>query len=107
MLIAVKNTLVASPVRDLDTDYEITWIRIEDANNKPLFIGSFYRIPSVQMTQRLLTSFMNQCRNLPVKMLHTLPNIILNGDFNTPDIVWNNSLVRSNSNYSVALNNQC
>ena len=39
VLIAVKNTFVASPVTNLDTDCEITWSRIELANNKPLFIG--------------------------------------------------------------------
>ena len=46
VLIAVKNTFVASPVTNLDTDCEITWSRIELANNKPLFIGSFHRSPS-------------------------------------------------------------
>ena len=29
VLIAVKNTFVASPVMDLDTDCEVTWSRIE------------------------------------------------------------------------------
>ena len=46
VLIAVNNTFIASPVTNLDTDCEITWSRIELANNKPLLIGSFYRSPS-------------------------------------------------------------
>ena len=41
VLIAVKNTFIASPVADLDTDCAITWSCIKMANSKPLFIGSF------------------------------------------------------------------
>ena len=46
VLIAVKNTLVASPLSNLETDCELVLARIEIYNNKPLFIGSFYRSPS-------------------------------------------------------------
>ena len=46
VLIAVKNTLVASPLKHLETDCEIVWARIEISNSKPLFIGSVYRTPS-------------------------------------------------------------
>jgi hypothetical protein len=34
-----------------------------------------------------------------------LTNIILTGDFNVPDINWDNMSIRNNSNYSLQLNN--
>jgi hypothetical protein len=37
VLIAVKNTILASPVNDLDTGCEIVWARIEIANQKRLY----------------------------------------------------------------------
>jgi hypothetical protein len=37
VLIAVKNTILASPVNDLDTGCEIVWARIEIANKKPVY----------------------------------------------------------------------
>ena len=39
VLIAVKDTIVALSVIDLDSESEIMWIQIEIAKSKPLFIG--------------------------------------------------------------------
>ena len=103
VLIAVKNTFVASPVMDFDTDCEVTWSRIKLANNKPLFIGSFYRTLSIDdpvVFNKVHESVSRlTCRGA------SLPNIILNGDFNIPDINWENSSISSNPNYSTILNN--
>ncbi|MEW8547660.1 MAG: reverse transcriptase family protein [Candidatus Thiodiazotropha sp.] len=103
VLIAVKNTLVASPVSDLDTDCEVTWIRVELSNSKPLFIGSFYRTPSSDDPE-VINKLHESVSKLTCKDT-ALPNIILNGDFNTPDIIWENSSIRTNPNYSMSLNN--
>ena len=94
VLIAVKNTFVASPVTDLDTDCEITWSRIELANNKPLFIGSFYRSSSSDDPE-VINKLHESVSKLTCKDA-SLPNIILNGDFNTPDINWDKSSIRPN-----------
>lgn len=34
-----------------------------------------------------------------------LPNFIINGNFNTPDIIWEDLTVNNNPNYSMQLNN--
>ncbi|KAL3877259.1 hypothetical protein ACJMK2_034992 [Sinanodonta woodiana] len=36
VLIAVRNTLLASPINDLNTNCEIAWIRVEVKGRKPL-----------------------------------------------------------------------
>ena len=103
VLIAVKNTLVASPMKDLETDCELVRAHIEIYNSKPLFLGSFYRTPSKddpEVNNQLHESISKlTCKDT------VLPSIILNGDFNTPDISWENSSVRPNPNYSMQLNN--
>ena len=103
VLIAVKNTLVASPVNDLETDCELVWARIELYNSKPLFIGSFYRTPSKDDPE-LINQLHESVSKITCKDT-ALPNIILNGDFNTQDIIWENAYVRPNNNYSMQLNN--
>ena len=103
VLIAVKNTLVASPLTDLETDCELVWARIEIYNSKPLYVGSFYRTPSKDDPEVI-----NQLHESVSKLTcrdTALPNIILNGDFNTPDILWENASIRPNNNYSIQLNN--
>jgi hypothetical protein len=42
---------------------------------------------------------------LTCKKDDVLPNIIINGDFNTPDIIWEDLTVNNNPNYSMLLNN--
>ena len=75
----------------------------ELANNKPLFFGSFYRPPSSDDPE-VINKLHESVSKLTCKD-SSLPNIILNGDFNTPHINWENSSIRSNPNYSMHLNN--
>ena len=56
------------------------------------------------MTQKVINQLHESVPKLTRKDTALL-NIILNGDFNTPDIIWENASVRSNNNYSIQLNN--
>jgi exonuclease III len=82
VLIAVKNTILASPVNDLDTGCEIVWARIEIANQKRLYIGSFYRTPSKDDPE-IINQLHESVSKLTCKKDDVLPNVIINGDFNT------------------------
>ena len=103
VLIAVEKTLVASPVNNLETDCDLVWARIELDNSKPLFIGSFCRTPSKD-DQEVINQLLESVSKLTCKNT-ALPNIIFNGEFNTPDISWENASVRPNNNCSMQINN--
>ena len=79
------------------------WIKLEINKSKPLYIGSFYRTPSTEdpdVINKLHESILKlTCKDT------VLPNIILTGDFNVPDINWGNMSIRNNPNYSLQLNN--
>ena len=67
----------------------------------PLFVGSFYRTPSEddpEVNNRLHDSVFKLTSKDTA-----LPNTILNGDFNTPDINWENLSMRPNPNNSTTL----
>jgi exonuclease III len=104
VLIAVKNTILASPVNDLDTGCEIVWARIEIANKKPLYIGSFYRTPSKDDPE-IINQLHESVSKLTCKKDGVLLNVIINGDVNTPNIIWEDLTVNNNPNYSIQLNN--
>ena len=74
------------------------------ANKKPLYIGSFYRTPSKDDTE-IIKQLHESVSKLTCKKDDVLPNIIINGDFNTPDIIWEDLTVNNNPNYSMQLNN--
>jgi hypothetical protein len=84
-VLLVGDTILASPVNDLDTGCEIVWARIEIANKKPLYIGSIYRTPSKDDPE-IINQLHESVSKLTCKKDDVLPNIIINGDFNTPDI---------------------
>ena len=104
VLIAVKNTILASPVNDLDIGCEIVWARIEIANKNPLYIGSFYRTPSKDDPE-IINQLHESVSKLTCKKDGVLLNVIINGDVNTPDIIWEDLTVNNNPNYSIQLNN--
>ena len=68
-----------------------------------LFVDSFYRTPSKddpEVNNRLHYSVFKL-----ISKDTALPNIMLNGDFNTRDINWENLSVCPNPNYSTTLKN--
>ena len=96
---AVSNKYIASSMLELDENCELLWISLQCQGVIPLYICTFYRPPksNLEVLEALGKSLekLNQHR--------TLPNILLAGDFNLPDILWENSSLRSNLVYSSGL----
>ena len=72
VLTAVSNKLIATHESNLDSNCEVVWMKVNVIGNKPLYIESIYRVPN--------------CTIKPTAK--SLPNIVLTGDFNLPDLVW-------------------
>jgi hypothetical protein len=101
VLITLRSDLIATPLKELDASCEVVWIKFN--KSKPLYIGSFYRTPSKDDPD-VINKLHESILKLTCK--HTvLPNIILTGDVNVPDIIWDNMSIRNNPNYSLQLNN--
>ncbi|XP_072014916.1 uncharacterized protein [Amphiura filiformis] len=100
VFVAISDKHVASTEYFLDTDCEIVWCKISIVGSKPLFIASFYR-PTNESTDALMA--LNQSlRLLPNN--GALPNVILGGDINLPDIDWDNYTVKPNPQYGHRVN---
>ena len=83
ILIAVKDTILALLVTDLDSECEIVWIRVEIAKGKPLFVGLLLQRT---LKRRPMAEVLNNLHESVSKLTSSdtvLPNMILNGDFNT------------------------
>ena len=68
----------------LQTDCESICVKIIFAGKQPLYVGSMYR-PTDEDT-KALEELDKALKKLTSR--NSLPNIILTGDFNTPDINW-------------------
>ena len=99
-MIAVKGSI--SSVEQLSpADCEITWTKISLPGGDILF-GSFYRPPKSPIDQlEQLELSMNNLKQL--NGLHG-KHVILGGDFNLPDINWQDGSLRANQQYSTAIN---
>ncbi|PFX15492.1 putative RNA-directed DNA polymerase from transposon BS [Stylophora pistillata] len=89
VFIAVHNSIIATRQAKFDCQAEALWIKIEMANQKPLYIASFYPPPGsdVQPLHAL---------NHSLDCLHgdgSFPRIIIAGDMNVPDIDWQASVL--------------
>ena len=90
---------MASEVTELNSNCEAIWAKLEIYNNKPPYICSFYRPPSgdVEDLNELDLSIQKITRAT------NIPNLVIVGDFNLPDINWDNTSVRTPSNYPQCL----
>jgi len=81
--VATNISLVATPEVELNSDCDLIWARIQIWREQPLYIGSFYRQPTHddQNPLQALDSSLFKLTNR-----QSLPNIILAGNFNLPDI---------------------
>lgn len=89
MLIVVKNTIVAS---NRDPNCEIVWIRKERANNKLCILDHSMELSTPPKDEpEVINMTSNIVHESVAKLISkdtALPNSVLNGDCNTPDIVW-------------------
>lgn len=92
---AVRNDLVCTEEKSLDKDNECIWSSIQLAKSQKLYIASYYRPPRAGMES--LDDLENALNDIPSKHTHRNPNIIIMGDFNAPDINWDQNNVDGNS----------
>ena len=102
VLIAVCNKLIATHESNLDSNCEAVWMKVNIMGNKPLFIGSIYRAPNCAVEPL-------ECLDQTLSRLtaKSLPNIVLTGDFNLPDIVWDEEdgySLKSSPTYGTSVN---
>ena len=88
---AVKNDLIMTHRSEWDSDCEIIWTQCQLAGirtAKSIYFGSYYR-PNISDTESL-----EELNTSLLKMGAALlkNNVILTGDFNAPDVNWNNPL---------------
>ena len=85
VLIAIKNYLIGTHRKELDTNCEIIWVTIKIQGSKDITIGAFYRSPQSGNTN----DYMNELRESINKIKRSdNEQIWLAGDFNLPDIDW-------------------
>ena len=88
----VKKNLVATEQTELVTECEIEWTKVKMKNNRDLYLSSFY------MPHRNKEDLINlDCSLKKLSNSNKSKHILLAGDFNCPDINWENLTVRSNA----------
>ena len=89
-----SSTEVTLP--DMCSGSEIIWVEIELRYHKKLLVSSFYRPPNDHTTAQLESL---QLSTESVLSRYKSPNqsLIMGGDFNLPDIDWDNNCVRCTS----------
>ncbi len=88
VLIAVKNDLLATEVKSQSKQAEVIWAKIH--LRRPIYIASFYRNPGSGEGE--LIEFRNGIEDIMTSTRNP-PNIIIGGDFNLPDIVWQTNTI--------------
>ena len=91
VLIAVQNKLLSSSCEKLDSNCEIIWTKIELSNAKDLYVGLYYRPPASKKCMEELQMSIEKLKN-------SNSIICLCGDFNMPDISWEDNSVKTGSN---------
>ena len=100
----LTNEEYLAPVQQsLGTDCEVLWRKLSVQGSKPLYIGCYYRPTNNEI---LPVTELNRSLDMIPKPGNNTPNIFLTGDFNLPDIEWDNLTVKSNHNYTAMLNEE-
>ena len=100
VVIAVNSNII-SVEQSSPAECEIVWCNISHKSGS-VVVGSFYRPPytSVDYLEQLELSMNN------IKQLSGIDGkyVLLSGDFNLPDIDWEEGSVKSNPHYTAAIN---
>ena len=89
IFVLVKDTFIASEQKQLKTDCEIVWVKIEMTTTKPLYVAAYYKPKDGDSKSAIELK-----RSL--ELADSLKgNIWLLGDFNYPKLSWNQDHVPS------------
>ena len=91
VFVGVSSDIICSAVPELDIDGELVWTKINISGSKPLHIGAFYRQP------RTVADYLELINNSLNKLSNKDSMVILGGDFNLPDINWQQNQVNEGS----------
>ncbi len=91
VLLLINNRLISSSLPELDSDCEIIWAKISIEGHKQLVVGSFYRPPNTNQ------AYLNNLQSSLSRISNTNSHVLLGGDFNAPDIDWENEQVKPTS----------
>ena len=83
----VKKTVASSACPGLDSDCELVWAKIELLGARNLYVGAYYRTPSANNTLLGLEQSLQKLRN-------SNSVVWLGGDFNLPNIDWEDNAVK-------------
>ena len=92
VFLAIKNVLIASEEKDLSTQTESIWASVHVKGVSPVFIGAFYR------SQTTNEDYIRQL-DIALSKIPKQASIWLIGDFNLPDVDWENFVFRSGGRY--------
>ena len=92
VFLAIKNTLIASEEKNLETETESIWASIHVKGISPVFIGAFYRPQSTN------EDYIRQL-DIALNKIPRQASIWLLGDFNLPHVDWENSTFISGGSY--------
>ena len=101
MFVPVHSKYIASHESSFDSNCEILRVKLNIQGSKPLFIGCYYRPNdrNIDNVHQLGVSLERiQSRG------SCLPNILLTGDFNVPDIDWELHAPKPNPQYGMEIN---
>ena len=91
VFIAARDSIITSdmPNFHFSGNGEIIWANIEFANAKPLYLASFYGPHPLSQKKKAVDELTKQVSDIfSMNRGKKLPNIIIGGDFNFPDISW-------------------
>lgn len=94
---AIRKNLIATSRPDLDSDAETLWTEVQLRNNCSFISGVFYRTSEDKhghRIQELEKSILGIGNDINKK------NVLLVGDFNLPNINWEENVVQYKSGYS-------
>ena len=87
VFVAVKMDFVSITRPEFDCTAEVSWASIDFTRNGTLYVGSFYRPPGAK--GEVIDELQGSINNI-FRKHRKMPALLLAGDFNLPDIDWEN-----------------
>lgn len=92
IFIAIDSSFITLHECELDTECEIIWAKLQMVGQKSLLIGALYRPPPPSSDKYYLEQL-----NVSLSRIGNTHHISLGGEFNTPDIFWENESLKDNA----------